>query len=173
MSLEMKWGIIKYDVANSLTIMELFKHCKNLQRALKTQYKKFNNFTNPNTHDTIFYLFTSLVITNCLNFLGRVKCQTRHANPLLQIANIPECSWKLTRGRWILSMKAPWQGYLPFQQLDHLIQRQWMCKIKHVLSKLKQKQQLTWLSQLWKKLWGVITITKAKVIVPNVYFFMF
>jgi hypothetical protein len=37
MSLEMKRGLIKHDVANSLTIMELFKHCKNLQRALKTQ----------------------------------------------------------------------------------------------------------------------------------------
>jgi predicted nucleic-acid-binding Zn-ribbon protein len=69
MSLEMKRGIIKHDVANSLTIMELFKHCKNLKQALKTQYKKFYNFTNPNTHYTIFYLFTSLVVTNYLNKL--------------------------------------------------------------------------------------------------------
>ncbi len=69
MSLEMKWGIIKHDVVNSLTIMELFEHCKNLQQALKTQYKKNYNFINPNTPDTIFYLFTSLVVTNCLNKL--------------------------------------------------------------------------------------------------------
>jgi hypothetical protein len=56
MSLEMKWGIIKHDVANSLTIMELFEHCKNLQQALKTQYKSFTTLQ-IQTPVTLFFAF--------------------------------------------------------------------------------------------------------------------
>jgi hypothetical protein len=41
MSLEMKWGIIKHDIANSLTIMELFKHCKNSTTSIEDTIQIF------------------------------------------------------------------------------------------------------------------------------------
>jgi hypothetical protein len=40
MSLEMKWGIIKHDIVNSLTIMELFKHCKNSATSIEDTIQK-------------------------------------------------------------------------------------------------------------------------------------